>query len=288
MEFKKLEGLADLHNHTTASDGLLTPSELVYWAKKKGLSAIAITDHDSTDGIEEAIKTGRDIGVYVVPGIELNTQIGEKEIHILGYFIDKDQSWFQELLIKIRNARVDRAVKMVENLRKIYGFNIDYDEIQKESGGSTVGRPHIARLLVKKGIVASIEEAFEKYIAADSPAYVERYKITPAEGIKIIKKAGGVPVLAHPGLLYNNSLVAEIIFQGVLGIEAYHIKHTQQQSEQLVKLAQEYNLLITAGSDCHGELIDGEPTVGSVAIDAQVVKDLYDAANIFKQKFIFQ
>lgn len=279
----ELKGFADLHNHTTASDGLLTPSELVYWAKQKELEAIAITDHDSIDGIEEAIRKGQEIGVYVVPGIELNTQIGEKEIHILGYFIDKDLPWFQQLLIKIRNARIGRAIKMVENLRKIYGFDINYEEIQGSTKeDSSIGRPHIARLLVEKGIVNSIGEAFEKYIGADSPAYVKRYKLTPHEGIEIIKKAGGVPVLAHPGLLHDNSLVSEIISLGVQGIEAYHINHTEQESEYFVKLAKKRNLLITAGSDCHGELINGEPTVGSVTIDAQVVKELYNAANIFK------
>lgn len=279
----ELKGLVDLHNHTTASDGLLTPSELVYWAKRKGLKAIAITDHDSTDGIDEAIRMGRETGIYIVPGIELNTQIDEKEIHILGYFIDKELPWFQQLLTKIRNARIGRAKKMVENLQKIYGFDINYEEIQEGTkGNGSIGRPHIARLLVEKGIANSIGEAFEKYIGADSPAYVERFKITPLEGIKMIKKAGGVPILAHPGLLYNNSIVAEIISQGVLGIEAYHINHTEHESEYFVKLAKKRNLIITAGSDCHGELVSGEPTVGSVAIDAQVINELYKAANNFK------
>lgn len=276
MEYK---GLVDLHNHTTVSDGLLTPSELVRYAKLKGLKAIAITDHDNTDGIDEAVKAGEEIGIYVIPGIELNTQRYKKEIHLLGYYINKDLGWFQEILSKIRDERDHRAEKMVRNLRQIYGFDIHFDEVQKEiKDGGSAGRPHIARILVKKGIVKDIGEAFEKYIGTDSPAYVERYKLTPSEGIDIIKRANGVPVLAHPGLLYDDALVKEIIFEGVMGIEAYHSKHSSDDSERYVRLARERGLIVTAGSDCHGELVDGMPIVGDVAISIEVVNELYNAA----------
>jgi predicted metal-dependent phosphoesterase TrpH len=267
-------GRADLHNHTVASDGLLTSTELIEFAAKKGLQAAAITDHDSTDGIEEGLRAGEKHHVYIVPGIELNTQIDRHEIHILGYFIDPGCGELQEVLAKAREVRKTRAEKMVKKLADLYGFDIQYEEVLEQAKDGGVGRSHIGRVLMSKGYVKDVSEAFDKYLGTDCPAYVGRYKVTPREGIELIEKAGGVPVLAHPGLLPNPSLIYTLIEQGVKGIEAYHSKHTQVQSEEYANIAHQYGLLITGGSDCHGELYDGMPTIGDVSVETEVIASL--------------
>ena len=199
---------ADLHNHTTASDGIFTPKELVRHASTKGLAAIGITDHDTTDGIYEAQKAGKNYGIEIIPGIELNTQEDNFEIHILGYFMDYNLPWFQDILTKIRDARYYRAEKIVNNLVNIYGMDLEFEDIIHKAGGKhNIGRTHIARAMIDKGIVKSISEAFEKYIGEGCKAYVKRYKLTVPEGINMIKEAGGVPVLAHPGLISDDSIV---------------------------------------------------------------------------------
>ncbi len=267
---------ADLHNHTTASDGLYTPTQLVYHAKCNGLDAIGVTDHDTTNGLDEAKIAGERFGIEIIPGIELNTQMNGIEIHILGYFIDYKVPWFQDLLRTIRDARNNRAQKMVYNLVNMYGMDLDFDEIKSRAGGrENIGRPHIARAMIDKGIVKDIAEAFEKYIGEGCKAYVERYKITVTEGIELIKRVGGVPVLAHPGIIRDERIVNEIIPCGIVGIEAYHSKHTFQQRDSYVKLAKAEDLIVTGGSDCHG---DGNPMVGDVRISYENVCQLREIA----------
>ncbi len=269
---------ADLHTHTTASDGLLTPSALVALASKIGLGAIGITDHDSTDGIKEACIASKRWDIEVIPGIELNTQFHRKEIHILGYYINTELAWFQEILLTIRQSRQFRAKKIVENLRRLYNMDISFNEAEKESGKKVVSRPHIARVLVQKGIVQNTAEAFEKYLGNHCPAYESKYRLTPEEGIKLIKKAGGVPVLAHPGLLIDDSLIEMAINQGVEGIEAYHSKHTDKQCKCYASLARYNELIITGGSDYHGEQGEGAPKLGDIKIPYELVQDLKIAA----------
>lgn len=269
---------ADLHNHTTASDGILTPKELVRQASTKGLAAIGITDHDTTEGINEAQIAGKDYGIEIIPGIELNTQEDNFEIHILGYFIDYNLPWFQNILANIRDARYYRAKKMVNKLVDIYGMDLEFvDILQKAGGRQNIGRTHIARAMIDKEIVKSVSEAFEKYIGEGCKAYVKRYKLTVPEGINIIKKAGGVPVLAHPGLIGDDSMVEQLISYGILGIEAYHSKHNYQQSQKYIKLAEANGLIITGGSDCHG---DDSPMVGDVTISYDSVCELRRIANL--------
>lgn len=260
-----LKGKADLHSHTTASDGLLSPKELVEWAAAKGLAALAITDHDTTAGINEGISAGKKAGIEVIPGIELNTQIGSIEIHILGYFIDMKSCRLQDTLTKIRDSRDHRGRLMTERLA-LCGIKLGYDEVLRQSKGGAVGRPHIARALVALGIVDNVQEAFEKYLNPGCVAYSERYRLTPSEGITLIKESGGVAVLAHPGLLPDDSLLYSLCRMGIQGIEAYHSKHTQVQSDFYSNFANEHKLLITGGSDCHGELINGKPIVGNVTV----------------------
>ena len=267
-------GRTDLHNHTTASDGLLTPTQLVEFAAQRGLKAIAITDHDTTDGIEEGQKAGHTFHVTVVPGIELNTQMDRKEIHILGYFIDRTSPVLQRRLTELKEDRKIRAGKMVNRLISLYGFDITCEDVLRQAGKGGVGRPHIGRALMEKGIVRDVSEAFKKYLGTDCPAYVDRTPLSPAEGIELIEKAGGVPVLAHPGLLPDQGLLEPLCKMGIKGIEAYHTKHTQEDSLRYSRFAQAHGLLITGGSDCHGELHNGIPSVGDVTVDTGVVEAL--------------
>jgi predicted metal-dependent phosphoesterase TrpH len=235
---------------------------------------VAITDHDTTDGIARAIEAGSSYGIEVIPGIELGTQINDCEIHILGYFIDYRQKWLQEQLADIISSRLGRAKMMAENLKQIYGFDILFEEILQEAKEGAVTRPHIARILIKKGYASSMEDAFRRYIGEDCPAYVGRYHLSPKEGIELITKAGGVPVLAHPGLLACPERLEELVNLGILGIEAYYSKHTLAQSKKYIEIGQKFGLVITGGTDCHGELVDGEPIIGDIRVDRKVVEGL--------------
>lgn len=269
-----MKGRADLHNHTTASDGLLTPTQLVKYAAEKGLEAVAITDHDSTDGIVEGIRAGEKYNVYVVPGIELNTHINDIEIHILGYFIDIHFPEMQDILKRIKEVRRNRGEMMVNNLYNLYGIDINYMEVLQEAKEGGVGRAHLGRVLLEKGYVKDLEEAFQKYLGTDCPVYVSRYKLTAEEGIVLITKAGGVPVLAHPGLVKDQNLIPALLDMGIRGIEVFHSKHTQDQADYFKSLALCHSLLITGGSDCHGELFDGMPIVGDISVDTHVINEL--------------
>lgn len=272
-------GRADLHTHTNASDGLLDPARLIEYASRKGMQAVAVTDHDTTDGIDEAIAAGIIYNVEVIPGIELNSQMGNHEIHILGYFINRYSSGLQNELSKIRESRKNRTVRMVENLVEIYGFPISYEEVYNQAQSESIGRPHIARVMVSKGLVIDEKEAFVKYIGTDCPAYVSRYRLTPTEAIKLIRNAGGVSVLAHPGLLAVPELMGQVIKLGINGIEAFHSKHTREQAQYYVNIAKSHSLIITGGSDCHGVLYDGLPIIGDVSVGMEIVDKLRNLAS---------
>lgn len=261
--------MIDLHIHTTASDGLLTPKKVIYWAHKKNLKAVAITDHDTTNGIQEALIAGRRYNITVVPGIEINTNLNALEIHILGYYINYKDKEFQNCLSEIRNARYHRAEKIINRLKQL-GIMITMDEVVNTADTATIGRPHIARVLEKHHYVKNKKEAFEKYIGEGKPAFVERYKITPIEAIKTILDNGGIPVLAHPGLINTNStttLIKELVKAGLQGIEVIYTKHSKDTQKYFYNIAKQYHLLITGGSDCHGDLHGGQPILGSLDID---------------------
>ncbi|MDI9475910.1 MAG: PHP domain-containing protein [Natronincolaceae bacterium] len=241
----------DMHVHSTFSDGVYSPGKLVDYAVEKGLSGIAITDHDTVDGIEEAIKRA---GIYknfiVIPGVELSTEYNNEEIHILGYRIDYKMEYLLEILQRLQDSRSDRATKIINKLKKI-GVKISYKDVTKIAGDGAIGRPHIAHSLVQKGYVQTIKEAFIRYLAKGAVAYVPKQKLTPISAINIIKKAGGFSVAAHPGLLKSETTLDYLIDIGIDGIEVYHSKHTTEQSERYLKLAEKHNLIITGGSDFH-------------------------------------
>ncbi|HHW31278.1 MAG TPA: PHP domain-containing protein [Clostridiaceae bacterium] len=248
----------DLHVHTKASDGTLSPSEVVNRAKKMDLAVIAITDHDTMAGIPEALKEADKVGIEVLPGIEISVEY-EPELHILGYFPGNSYLNLQNsLLKKLQKAREIRNNKVINRLNEL-GIDISMDELEEEASGDIIGRPHIATVLKKKGYVNSVRDAFDKYLSVGAPAYFSKAKLTPQEGIMQIADAGGIPVMAHPltlGYSYEelNELLAELKKIGLKGIEAYYTEHTINDTIALLELAKKNELLVTGGSDFHGEV----------------------------------
>jgi 3',5'-nucleoside bisphosphate phosphatase len=269
---------ADLHIHTTASDGLLSPEEVVRWASVKRLTAIGITDHDTVNGIIPAMEASSKYGIEVIPGIELSTLYEEEEIHILGYCIDYKAEWFLEALKKIQNSRYERASKIVSKLNDM-GINITLEQVKNIADNGAIGRPHIARAMIVKGYISNIKDAFKGYIGKGCPAYVERYKLSCWEAIEMIDGLGGVSVLAHPGLIKNKIHMGKIIDLGISGIEVYHTKHDDETIRDSLAIAGARKLLITGGSDCHGITLNNEPIIGNCSVDYKYVQQLKGAAN---------
>lgn len=243
----------DLHTHTTASDGIQTPDEVITAALKIGLSGLAITDHDTVDGLEPARQfiLRNSLEIELIPGIELNTDYGDNEVHILGYYIDAENEHLISRLADIRQQRLQRAQKIITQLQGM-GLPIEWQRVQELAHGDLIGRPHIARALQERGYVASEAEAFHRYIGKGRSAYVPRYKFTPAEAIGLIKDAGGIAVLAHPGLIREPIVIQEIIELGVEGLEVYYPEHSPEQIIEFKELARLNGLLVTGGSDYHG------------------------------------
>lgn len=263
---------ADLHVHTTASDGTQTPEEIVDLACKKGLSAIALTDHDTTDGIDLAREAASGTGLEIIPGVELNTDWEDTEIHILGYFLDYRSLYLQEILDKMRQAREERAEKMIAKLSAL-GVALSYENLKKIAGKATICRPHIAQAMIAAGYVSSIKEAFEKYIGRGKEAYVPRTRMDPFTAIAVIEKAKGVPVLAHPGLANRDNLIPALVKKGLLGIEVYYPQHTPEMIDKYRWYSKRYCLVMTGGTDYHGAGRD-YPPLGAVSISMEDVERL--------------
>jgi len=263
----------DLHLHTKASDGSLSPKKVVYKAKKLNYKAISITDHDTVSGLDEAIKNGKKINLEIIPGIEFNTKYKGFEVHILGYFIDYHNKNLINATKKLHDSRVNRVKNIVNKLNEM-GIKITNNDIFSLSDGGAVGRSHVARVLKNKNYVETFSEAFEKYLAIGKEAYVERYRLKPDEAINIIKKAGGIPVLAHPGLIENDKIVNKMLSMGVEGIEAYYYEHNLNETNKYIKLANDNDLLITGGSDDHGPGNKDGARLGKMKIDYKLVEAL--------------
>lgn len=273
-----LTGRADLHVHTTASDGTLTPEEAVYAAAYAGLAAVGIADHDTVAGVAPALAVAEDAGIVVVPGIEINTDVEKDEVHILGYFIDPESEALKAHTHKLRHGRYERGKKMVERLNSI-GVNISFDRVLEIADGGSIGRPHVARAIVEGGYTGGINGAFGKYLIRGAPGHVERYKLTPVEAVGIILEAGGVPVLAHPGHgTASEPLIPELLRAGLRGIEAYHTDHTTAKSRWFVRIAEKTGLIVTGGSDSHWPGMVKEIPIGNVTVDASAVDKLRAAA----------
>lgn len=260
----------DLHVHTTASDGVYTPVEVIHMAEKIGLRGIAITDHDTLEGLNTArdLIASESLSIDVIPGVELNTDYGDDEVHILGYFIEDNDGILNKRLDEIKLERHQRAERIISRLEQL-GIHINLGEVKKQAGGGVIGRPHIARAIRDKGYTASEQEAFDLYIAHGKPAYVPRYKFTPEEAIHLIKYVGGISVLAHPGLIGDHSLIGRIIAMGIEGLEVFYPEHNQNQIDKLIVLARQHNLQITGGSDFHGTGPENRNKLGCCGINDQ-------------------
>lgn len=269
----------DLHTHTTASDGLLAARPLVHHALEAGVGVLAVADHDTTASVDEALDAGRALGIEVIPAVEINTDVEAGEIHVLGYFIDHALPWFQEFLGTLRGGREHRAERMVAKLNAL-GIPVDYARIRAMAEGA-VGRPHVARALLEVGAVRSTEEAFQKYIGRGGPAYVERMKVTPEDAVRVIHRARGIPVLAHPGWGVGDELVPPLVEAGLQGLEAYYPDHTPAMTAHYLELATRYHLLVTGGTDFHGGDLATRVGIGSQYVPPEVVERLkaQDAAN---------
>ncbi|RKY57179.1 MAG: phosphatase [Candidatus Latescibacterota bacterium] len=276
---RKVGRFVDLHVHTTCSDGIFRPEEVVRMAAEAGLEVIAITDHDTVDGVERALEAGRQIGVEVIPGVELSTRAGRSEIHILGYYVDLNASPFKECMERFRRERWERARKIVEKLN-LLGVGLRFETVLEVAGEAVIGRPHIADALVREAWVTSYDEAFRKYIGYDGPAYLPKYDISPEDGIEIIRKAGGIPVLGHPGTARRDDLIPGMVRAGLMGIEVFHPLHPPKASRYYQKLARKYGLIYTGGSDFHGSDRRMAP-LGSQQVSYEVfqaLRDLYERA----------
>lgn len=276
--------LADLHVHTTASDGTQTPTEVVEEAARKGLAAIAIVDHDSLDGLEEALEAGKRFSIEVIPGIEINTDYKNREAHVLGYFVDPKSPLLHETIQRIRRERVNRIRKILARLEQL-GVNLELgDVLAFADEGGTIGRPHVARAIAAKGYAADPSEAFAKFLERGKPAFVPRYKISPHEAVRIIRQAGAVPVLAHPGVAGLKDLLLELVKVGLVGVEAFHPEHTPEQCEEYKRLGEQLGLIVTGGSDAHGPGAVRPIRVGTVAVDYEVVEKLKSALEALRRE----
>ena len=273
---------ADLHLHTHASDGKLTPKELVLEAKSKGLNIISITDHDTVAGIDEAILQGNKLGLSVVPGIELSTTYNGESIHVLGYF--KDDSYknkhFKEILKDMTDYRMLRGKIIVENLKKHFDINLDYNKILKSAKG-VVARPHIAKAIVESGYDYGWEYIFKNIIGEGSPAYVPKKNLLMEDGISFLKSVNALAIIAHP-ILIKKTPIEELLKYDFDGIEAIYHMNTPEQNENFISIARKYNKIITAGSDFHGidKKDNGHGSVGCVTLTGDDLNKFLSLVNI--------
>ncbi|MFD1426775.1 putative metal-dependent phosphoesterase TrpH [Kroppenstedtia sanguinis] len=270
----------DLHVHTTASDGMFSPVEVVKRAKAKGLLGIAITDHDTVAGVEEARQCGEESGLVVIPGVEISTVANGQDIHVLGYFVDLTDESFQERLQEQREARKRRNHQLLDRLTNL-GIQITMEEVEaRKPDKVNIGRPHIAEVLVEKGVVQNMNEAFAKYLGKDGAAYVTTPRISPEEALILIRQAGGVPVLAHPGLYDDDELVWKLAQNDLAGIEVNHPDHDEKMRIRYREMVRQCGLLATAGSDFHGERQGSmyHADLGTCTTDRETVNALEKAA----------
>ncbi|MBN1405832.1 MAG: PHP domain-containing protein [Candidatus Omnitrophica bacterium] len=263
---------ADLHIHTTNSDGTLTPEEAIAYARKKGFCCIALCDHDCISTLEQAEALGKAHEIEIIPAIEITAQEGERELHILGYFMDSKNKKLNDMITSIRENRIERLDKIVSKLKE-HNIGADAKEIIEFAGQVALSRLHIARYMVKKGFVASLGEAFAKYIGDHGPCYVSNFKFSSKDVIDTIKDAHGISVIAHPGLNGVEFLLPLLARNNIDGIEVYHSDHGKTTASRLEKFAQENGLLVTGGSDCHG-IHNKERLIGKIKLPYEYVEKL--------------
>jgi len=277
---KCTRGIADLHVHSTASDGLYTPLELIKLAQRKGLQYLAITDHDTTAGLETIINCNSFITPKIIPGIELSTDYMGQEIHILGYAIDINNAKLQKTLHRLAESRKQRVYNIIRKLQ-LEGLAITIDNVNKYAvDTSSPGRPHIALALIEIGAVTSIKDAFTKLLSKGCPGYVPRLRISSEEAIALISAAGGIPVFAHPGSVFSLELLQILISAGLQGIEVYSPQHNRQMQNYFYNIAKQNDLLITGGSDFHGHEKAERTYFGNIPIPTDTITVLKQALEI--------
>jgi predicted metal-dependent phosphoesterase TrpH len=265
----------DLHLHSTASDGRLSPADIVRKSAEAGLTVIALTDHDTTEGIAPALKAAVAFPqLKVIPGIEISTAVAKGEVHVLGYFIDPANQKLRTAMEEMRNSRWKRAQKMVVKLSEL-NIHIDWQRVQEIAGDGSIGRPHIAQAMLEKGYITSINEAFNRYISRGGPAYVKRKVVTPTEAVELVLVAKGLPVLAHPFTAHDiEATVIELKTAGLVGIEVYCNGYTSKEINRLASLAHKYNLITTGGSDYHGLNGSTEAALGTLNVPMEAAEQL--------------
>lgn len=262
----------DLHMHTTYSDGFYSPLELIQKVNERNIDIISITDHDSVNAIEEAITIGNDFGVKVIPGLEISTDIEDKEVHLLGYFIDINHPELKKYLSFFREERYYRATRIVNKLNKI-GIEITIDDVMDVAKNSAVGRPHIAMAMLNIGVVSEYYEAFEKYLRDNGPAYERKIHVSPQSALKLISDAGGLSFIAHPGHL-KESILMNLINAGIDGIEVIHPSHNEYQQKFYRGIVSQYCLLESGGSDFHGGKKGDDNNLGAYLLNPQRLEDM--------------
>jgi len=267
----------DLHMHTTFSDGYYSPTELIKKAKELNLDIVSITDHDSINGIEEAISIGKKLGVKVIPGLEISTDVEDREVHLLAYFLDIYNMELNKYLSFFREERVQRAKTMINKLVNL-GFDITIDDVLEVAKDSAVGRPHLALAMMNRGIVKDYYEAFQKYLRDDGPAYERKIHVSSQSALKLIADAGGLSFIAHPAHL-KESILMSLINSGVDGIEVNHPSHNEYQKKYYRGIVNQYCLLESGGSDFHGGMKDDENNFGKYLLEPKRFNEMGHVLN---------
>jgi len=266
---------ADLHLHTQFSDGTFTPEELVLHAQKNGLSCIALTDHDTVEGCARAAAACAAVKMGFIPGAELTAEHADTEVHVLGYFLDTENQTLLSRIAQFQAVRQRRIHEMVAALNQL-GVPLKVEAVFALANCKSPGRPHVARALVKEKLIGSLDEAFERFLKKGRPAWVPKTKMSALESVTLIHQAGGLAVMAHPGLNRTDEIIPDLVDAGLDGIECFHTKHSTVMSERYLEIAEEYGLLVTGGSDCHG-FSKARPLIGSVRLPFDYVDRLREA-----------
>jgi hypothetical protein len=273
---------ADLHLHTFFSDGTFSPEELVGYGQRLGFAALALTDHDSVEGCPRMVTACEAAGIFFIPGTELTAEHNDTEIHILGYFVDTQNEKFLSDIARFQAVRQNRIREMVARLNEL-NVPLQVEAVFALANCKSPGRPHVARALVKAGLVANLDEAFERFLKKSRPAWVPKAKMSALEAIELIHQAGGLAVVAHPGLNRTDDVIPALVEAGLDGIECFHTKHSTTTSERYLEMADKFHLLITGGSDCHG-FSKGKPLIGTVKLPYEHVEKLKSKVESRKSK----
>ena len=257
--------MIDLHSHTTASDGQYAPAELVALAVRAGVHTLAVTDHDTVDGLAEAREAAAGLGLTLVPGIELSAFVQKREVHILGHFIRADAPTLKDLSRRLRTERENRMEQMVQRLQRL-GYPVTLEDVYRVAGEAQLGRPHLARALVERGWCTSVREAFDRFLGDGKAAWVDRFRLEAPHAIRLLQEAGGTATLAHPGASRMERYdIEQLAAAGLAGLEVFHVDHNPSVREKYLRMAHELSLVPTAGSDFHGEQVAPTHRLGSAS-----------------------